>query len=156
MGLARRTKRQKYIKGHVHKLWDSGSLNKPSEISTNRRLRGLNREIGFGFVSCSCRACERAGEAKLRGRVREKLSRHWSLKRQDFRLRRLIWLLRFACENTRVLRALIALSRRVDCEISRVSMALIALRRRVDCENTMVLRALIALSRRVDCELTRF
>ena len=30
-----------------------------------------NREIGFGFVSCSCRACERAGEAKLCGRVRE-------------------------------------------------------------------------------------
>ena len=29
-----------------------------------------NREIGFGFVSCSCRACERAGEAKLCGRVR--------------------------------------------------------------------------------------
>ena len=28
-------------------------------------------EIGFGFVSCSCRACERAGEAKLCGRVRE-------------------------------------------------------------------------------------
>ena len=28
-----------------------------------------NREIGFGFVSCSCRACERAGEAKLRGRA---------------------------------------------------------------------------------------
>ena len=25
-----------------------------------RRLRGINREIGFGFVSCSCRACERA------------------------------------------------------------------------------------------------
>ena len=30
-----------------------------------------NREIGFGFVSCSCRACVRAGEAKLRGRVRQ-------------------------------------------------------------------------------------
>ena len=29
-----------------------------------------NREIGFGFVSCSCRACERAGEAKLRECVR--------------------------------------------------------------------------------------
>ena len=28
-----------------------------------------NREIGFGFVSCSCRACVRAGEAKLRERV---------------------------------------------------------------------------------------
>ena len=32
-----------------------------------------NREIGFGFVSCSCRACERAGEAKLCGCVRELL-----------------------------------------------------------------------------------
>ena len=31
-----------------------------------------NREIGFGFVSCSCRACERAGEAKLCVRVRER------------------------------------------------------------------------------------
>ena len=30
-----------------------------------------NWEIGFGFVSCSCRARERAGEAKLCGRVRE-------------------------------------------------------------------------------------
>ena len=29
-----------------------------------------HREIGSGFVSCSCRACERAGEAKLCGRVR--------------------------------------------------------------------------------------
>jgi hypothetical protein len=29
-----------------------------------------NREIGFGFVSRSWRACERAGEAKLCGRVR--------------------------------------------------------------------------------------
>ena len=29
-----------------------------------------NREIGFGFVSCSCRACVRAGEAKLCERVR--------------------------------------------------------------------------------------
>ena len=28
-----------------------------------------NREISFGFVSCSCRACVRAGEAKLCGRV---------------------------------------------------------------------------------------
>ena len=42
----------------------------------NRRLGGIinavdpNREIGFGFVSCSCRACVRAGEAKLRGRAR--------------------------------------------------------------------------------------
>ena len=29
-------------------------------FETNRRLRGINREIGFGFVSCSCRACVRA------------------------------------------------------------------------------------------------
>ena len=27
-----------------------------------------NPEIDLAFVSCSCRACERAGEAKLRGR----------------------------------------------------------------------------------------
>ena len=32
-----------------------------------------NREIGFGFVSCSCRACVRAGEAKLRERARDKV-----------------------------------------------------------------------------------
>ena len=43
-----------------------------------RRLKGIHRrrnppnlEIGFGFVSCSCRECERAGEAKLCGFVRE-------------------------------------------------------------------------------------
>ena len=30
-----------------------------------------NREIDFAFVSCSCRACERAGEAKLHERVEE-------------------------------------------------------------------------------------
>ena len=29
-----------------------------------------DREIDFDFVSCSCRACERAGEAKLCGRER--------------------------------------------------------------------------------------
>ena len=33
-----------------------------------------NREIGFGFVSCSCRACVRAGEAKLRERVKVRCS----------------------------------------------------------------------------------
>ena len=37
-----------------------------------------NREIGFGFVSCSCRACERAGEAKLRGRVRGVPPQRWA------------------------------------------------------------------------------
>ena len=31
-----------------------------------------NQEIGVGFVSCSRRACKRAGEVKLCGRVREK------------------------------------------------------------------------------------
>ena len=45
------------------------------DIHMYRRLRGIidavdpNREIGFGFVSCSCRAYERAGEAK-QSRVR--------------------------------------------------------------------------------------
>ena len=53
--------------------------------SIYRRLGGLigsadpNREIGFGFVSCSCRACERAGEAKLRGRVGDDASSRWWL-----------------------------------------------------------------------------
>ena len=46
-----------------------------------------NREIGFGFVSCSCRACERAGEAKLRGRVRGVPPGGWALGLQNFRLR---------------------------------------------------------------------
>ncbi len=45
-----------------------------------------NREIGFGFVSCSCRACERAGEAKLRERVRDVSSQRWRLGWQDFLL----------------------------------------------------------------------
>ena len=39
----------------------------------------LNREINFDFVSCSCRACERAGEAKLRGRVRGVPPHRWAL-----------------------------------------------------------------------------
>ena len=55
-----------------------------------RRLRGINREIGFGFVSCSCRACVRAGEAKLRGRVRRVSSQRWCLWRWDVLLRRLL------------------------------------------------------------------
>ena len=29
-----------------------------------------NRDIGFGLVACSCRACERAGEVKLHEHVR--------------------------------------------------------------------------------------
>ena len=37
-----------------------------------------NREIDFAFVSCSCRACERAGEAKLRGRVRGVPPQRWA------------------------------------------------------------------------------
>ena len=47
------------------------------QLYRNRRLRGSNRrrrppiKIGFGFVSCPCRACERAAEAKLYGRVRK-------------------------------------------------------------------------------------
>ena len=43
-----------------------------------RRLRGINREIGFGFVSCSCRACVRA---KLRERAWDDDSLRW---RQHF------------------------------------------------------------------------
>ena len=57
-------------------------------ILWDRRLRGINREIGFGFVSCSCRACVRAGEAKLRGRARRCASQRWCFERQDVRLRR--------------------------------------------------------------------
>ena len=49
-------------------------------------LADPNREIGFGFVSCSCRACERAGEAKLRGRVRGVPPHRWALGRQILRL----------------------------------------------------------------------
>ena len=45
-----------------------------------------NREIDFAFVSCSCRACERAGEAKLRGRVRGVPPQRWALGLQIFRL----------------------------------------------------------------------
>ena len=42
-----------------------------SEVGGKEALADPNREIGFGFVSCSCRACVRAGEAKLRERVRD-------------------------------------------------------------------------------------
>ena len=41
-----------------------------------------NREIDFAFVSCSCRACERAGEAKLRGRVRGVPPHRWASGKQ--------------------------------------------------------------------------
>ena len=37
-----------------------------------------NREIDFAFVSCSCRASGRAGEAKLRGRVRGVTPQRWA------------------------------------------------------------------------------
>ncbi len=47
-----------------------------------------SREIDFAFVSCSCRACERAGEAKLRGRVRGVPPHRWALGEQIMRLRR--------------------------------------------------------------------
>ena len=49
-------------------------------------VRPPNREIDFDFVSCSCRACERAGEAKLRGRVRGVLPHGWALELQIIRL----------------------------------------------------------------------
>ena len=42
-----------------------------SEVGGKEASADAKREIGFGFVSCSCRACVRAGEAKLRGRVRQ-------------------------------------------------------------------------------------
>ena len=49
-------------------------------------LADPNREIGFGFVSCSCRACVRA---KLRERVRDVLPQRWRLGWQEvLRLRR--------------------------------------------------------------------
>ena len=45
-----------------------------SEIRGNLASAKPNREIGFGFVSCSCRACVRACvRAKLCGCVREVL-----------------------------------------------------------------------------------
>ena len=56
-----------------------------------RRLGGIinavdpNREIGFGFVSCSCRACVRACEAVW---VRERgAPQRWGPERQQTRLR---------------------------------------------------------------------
>ena len=50
-----------------------------------RKLRGIHREIGFGFVSCSCRACVRA---KLRERVSDVSAQRWRQKLQHFLLRR--------------------------------------------------------------------
>ena len=57
-----------------------------SEIGGKEALAEPNREIGFGFVSCSCRACERAGEAKLRGRVRAMSPHRWASKLKFVRL----------------------------------------------------------------------
>ena len=56
-----------------------------------------NREIGFGFVSCSCRACERAGEAKLCGRVREQCLSTLAGPQNENVLRVRVFLLRFCC-----------------------------------------------------------
>ena len=50
-------------------------------------VRSPDQEIDFDFVSCSCRACERAGEAKLRERVRDVPPQRWALGCQDFLLR---------------------------------------------------------------------
>ena len=50
-----------------------------SEVGGKEASAEPNREIGFGFVSCSCRACVRAGEAKLRGRVRGVPPHRWAL-----------------------------------------------------------------------------
>ena len=48
-----------------------------------------NREIGFGFVSCSCRACVRACvRAKLRGRARACASHRWWPECPDVLVRR--------------------------------------------------------------------
>ena len=49
-----------------------------SEVVGKEATADPNREIGFGFVSCSCRACVRAGEAKLRGRVRGVPPHRWA------------------------------------------------------------------------------
>ena len=43
------------LKGVVFKLFSS-----PSEIGGKKASANPNREIGFGFVSCSCRACVRS------------------------------------------------------------------------------------------------
>ena len=59
---------QKLIKqyfGHIvnASLWSTiDKIGDWGEISTQLTP---NREIGLGFLSCSCRACQRAGEAKL-------------------------------------------------------------------------------------------
>ena len=45
-----------------------------SEVGGKGASAEPNREIGFGFVSCSCRACVRASEAKLREHARGDIS----------------------------------------------------------------------------------
>ena len=65
-----------------------------------RRLGGIigsadpNREIGFGFVSCLCRVCERARRSCVG--VRGDASQRWWLERADVRLRRWLGLSPFA------------------------------------------------------------
>ena len=52
-----------------------------SEIGGKETSAEPNREIGFGFVSCSCRACVRACEAV---RVREGgAPQRWRLEREE-------------------------------------------------------------------------
>ena len=65
-----------------------------SEIGGNEALAEPNREIGFGFVSCSCRACVRA---KLCERVSEVSPQRWRLEWEEMRLRRGVRLLVFRC-----------------------------------------------------------
>ncbi len=61
-----------------------------SEVGGNSSPGLPNREICFCFVSCSCRACVRAGEAKLRGRVGRVSPLRWWLGWQHFRRLRLL------------------------------------------------------------------
>ena len=60
----------KVLETYVYYTYASKVL-ETSEVEGKEALADPNREIGFGFVSCSCRACVRAGEAKLRERVRD-------------------------------------------------------------------------------------
>ena len=72
-----------------------------------RRLKGVsigdgptNWEINFDFVTCSCRAREEAGEAKLRGRVRGVPPHRWAL---GLKVSVLFWSdLGILCANIRV------------------------------------------------------
>ena len=62
------------LNAKIIKLWAirfllSQMVNLPMNIDKNRRSRGIftqlthNLLLGFGFVSCSCLACERAGRS---------------------------------------------------------------------------------------------